>query len=109
MTQLHPVSDDPEAVVARIERRFDEAGGHARLESELRRLATDVLGRCDQDALDPACRDAVARMTRAAVAASVEPLVARFIAELARGMVGLAPEIRERLLRSSDRRDLGFE
>jgi hypothetical protein len=109
---MNPVYAPPpnrSALTARVEQRFDQAGGHARLESELRRLAIDVIGRTDPDELPGPCRDAVLRMTRAAVAASVEPLVARFVSELARGVATLPEDVQDCLAQAARRRDMGYD
>ncbi len=98
------------AVVAeRIETRFRRAGGRERLQTELRQLATDVVGHCEHDELDQETKELLRRVTDAAVAASFEPLVARFTAELSRGVAGLPEPVRDRLLQAERRRLLGWD
>ena len=97
------------AVGERIERRFELIGGREHLRGELQRLAIDLVGRCEHDELDPASRQLLGREIEAAVAASIEPLVARFSAELARGFVRLPDELQERLVRAEVRREMGLD
>lgn len=97
------------AVGERIERRFDMVGGREQLSSELHRLAIDLVGRLEHDELDPASRELLQREIDRAVAASIEPLVARFSAELARGFVRLPDELQEWLVRSEVRREMGLD
>ena len=100
---------DRATVAERVERRFEAAAGRVRLEGELWRIAQDLLGRPDLDDLDPAARDVVQRITRAAIAASVEPLIQRFTAELAHGMASLPADARDRLLDADPRGGLGLD
>jgi hypothetical protein len=97
------------AVGERIEHRFELVGGREELSSELRRLAIDLVGGLEQDELDAASRDLLQHEIDRAVAASVEPLVARFSAELARGFVRLPAELQERLVRAEIRREMGLD
>ena len=93
----------------RIEQRLERVGGRERLRAELRSLAVDVIGRWEHDELDPEIRALVGRGIDAAVAASIEPLVARFSAELARGLIHLPADLREELVRAEIRRELGYD
>ncbi len=97
------------AVGERIERRFELIGGRDSLRDDLHRLAIDLVGRCEHDELDPASRQLLGREIDAAVAASIEPLIARFSAELARGFVRLPGQLQERLVRAEVRREMGLD
>jgi len=97
------------AVGERIERRFELVGGREQLSVELHRLATDLVGEVEDDELDPASRELLEREIDRAVAASIEPLIARFSAELARGFVRLPEDLQERLVRDEIRRELGLD
>jgi hypothetical protein len=97
------------AVGERIERRFELVGGREQLSAELHRLATDLVGEVEDDELDPASRELLEREIDRAVAASIEPLIARFSAELARGFVRLPEDLQERLVRDEIRRELGLD
>lgn len=97
------------AVGERIEHRFELVGGRDQLSTELRRLAVDLVGQVEHDELDPDARELLQREIDRAVAASIEPLVARFSAELARGFVRLPDDLQERLVRAEIRRELGLD
>ena len=97
------------AVGERIEQRFEQVGGREQLSTELHRLAIDLIGEFEHDELDPATRELLQGEIDRAVAASIEPLVARFSAELARGFVRLPDDLQERLVRAEVRRELGMD
>lgn len=93
----------------RIEQRLERVGGRERLRAELRSLAVDLIGHWEHDELDPESRALIGRGIDAAVAASIEPLVARFSVELARGLIRLPEDLREDLIRAEIRRELGYD
>jgi len=97
------------AVGERIEHRFELIGGREHLRGELSRLAIDLVGRPEHDELDPESQELLRREIDAAVAASIEPLIARFAAELARGFVRLPDALQEQLVRAEVRRELGLD
>jgi hypothetical protein len=109
MTQPLATHVSREEMAARLEARLVRSRGQERLEDELRRIATDVLGVSYRDVADPADAALVRRLVESAVTAPTEPLVARFSAELARVAAALPPELRGRLAAAQARRDFGWD
>jgi hypothetical protein len=92
-----------------LDRRLALVRAGDRIEAELRRVALDVVGRCEHDELDTASKRRLLRVTEQAIEATLEPLTAAFATALARGLDELPEELRDRLTRAEARRDLGLD
>lgn len=92
-----------------LDRRLALVRARDRVDRELRRISLDVVGRCEHDELDPASKLLLRRVTERAIDATLDPLVTRFAEALARGIEGLPPELRYRLTRAEERRNIGWD
>jgi len=92
-----------------LEARLALVRARERMDREFRRIALDVVGRCEHDELDPAAKLLLRRVTERAIDATLEPATAVFGAALARGIEGLPAELRDRLTRAEARRDMGWD
>jgi hypothetical protein len=92
-----------------LESRLALVRARERIDRELRRIALDVVGRCEHDELDPAAKLLLRRVTERAIETTLDPLAAGFTAALARGIDGLPAELRDRLTRAEARRDIGWD
>lgn len=80
-----------------------------RIHGELRRVALDVVGRCEHDELDPVSKLLLRRVTEGAIESALEPLTDTFAAALQRGIAELPADLRDRLTRAEARRDIGWD
>ena len=92
-----------------LESRLALVRARERMDRELRRIALDVVGRCEHDELDLAAKLLLRRVTERAIETTLDPLAAGFTAALARGIDGLPAELRDRLTRAEARRDIGWD
>jgi len=105
-TKVAPIQDD---VADWLDNRLARVRARDRIDGELRRVALDVVGRCEHDELDPASKLRLRRVTEHAIESTLEPLIASFAAALERGIDGLPDELRDRLTRTEARRDIGWD
>ncbi|HEY6057116.1 MAG TPA: hypothetical protein VIV06_03745 [Candidatus Limnocylindrales bacterium] len=87
----------------------DSMHGRARLDAELTRLAIDVVGPYDSDVLPPAQREWLEERVSRAVQVAIEPALAAFMEELARGLVEAPDDLLARVTRAKLHRDVGGE
>ncbi len=104
-----PVVSSPEDVAEWLDSRLALVRAKDRIDGELRRVALDVVGRCEHDELDTASKLLLRRVTERAIESTLEPLTTSFAAALERGIDGLPDELRDRLTRAEARRDIGWD
>jgi len=104
-----PVAPAPNHVAEWLDSRLALVRAKDRIDGELRRVALDVVGRCEHDELDPTSKLLLRRVTERAIEATLEPFTANFAAALERGIDGLPDELRNRLTRAEARRDIGWD
>lgn len=92
-----------------VDCRFALVRAKDRIDGELRRVALDIVGRCEHDELDSASKLLLRRVTERAIESTLDPLTASFAASLARGIDGLPAALRDRLTRAEARRDIGWD
>jgi hypothetical protein len=104
-----PVAPTQDDVAEWLDSRLALVRARDRIDEELRRVALDVVGRCEHDELDAASKLLLRHVTERAIESTLELLTAGFAAALERGIDGLPEELRDRLTRAEARRDIGWD
>jgi hypothetical protein len=89
--------------------RLDRMHGRDRLDAEFTRLAVDVLGPYGSDDLPAADSAWMHERVSHAVKVALDPALAAFMAELAKGLVEAPDDLLARVTRAKLRRELGGE
>lgn len=109
-TQPHPPAwtRQPDRPPYGLAPRVYRVRAWARLEDELRSIATDLLGPNESDEFPEACADWVAATTSAAASSVCDSALEALVASLDSLLMDVPPEIARRLDEARVRRDVGF-
>ena len=91
-----------------LARQVARVGARARLESELRSIAVDLLGPNESDEFPASCADWVATTTDSAVSRVCDSTLEALVQALDSLLVGVPPDVARQLDRARVRQEAGF-